>query len=80
MPFPELLFALPLVALLAWLSAVGGIGGGALLLLLLTWMFGLQTAIPAFALTQLAGNGGRTWFNRNHIHPRLVAWYALGAI
>jgi uncharacterized membrane protein YfcA len=80
MAFPELLFVLPLVAILAWLSAVGGVGGGVLMLLVLTWRYGLPVAVPTLALTQLVSNGGRVWFNRAHVRWRLVGWYAVGAV
>jgi uncharacterized protein len=80
MACPELLLVLPLVTILAWLSAVGGVGGGVLMLLVLTWILGLQVAVPTLALTQLASNGGRVWFNRRHLRLRLVGWYAVGAV
>jgi uncharacterized protein len=80
MAFPEILLVLPVVALLAWLSAVGGVGGGVLMLLVLTWRFGLPVAVPTLAFTQLVSNGGRVWFNRAQVRWRLVGWYALGAV
>lgn len=65
---------------LAWLSSVGGVGGGVLMLLVFTALFGLQVAVPTLTLAQLASNGGRVWFNRGDIQWRLIRWYAVGAI
>ncbi|MFI6317846.1 TSUP family transporter [Nonomuraea sp. NPDC050556] len=65
---------------LAWLSSVGGMGGGVLMLLVFTALFGLQVAVPTLTLTQLASNGGRAWFNRRDVQWRVIAWYAAGAV
>ncbi|MEV4370124.1 sulfite exporter TauE/SafE family protein [Nonomuraea sp. NPDC049637] len=77
---PALLTASVLAFALAWLSSVGGVGGGVLMLIALTALFGLQVALPTLALTQLASNGGRVWFNRRAVQWRLITWYALGAV
>lgn len=65
---------------LALLSAVAGFGGGVLLLPVFTALFGLATAVPVLTLTQLASNTSRVWLNREHLHGRLIAWFALGAV
>lgn len=77
---PTLLTASVLAFALAWLSSVGGVGGGVLMLVAFTALFGLQVALPTLTLTQLASNGGRVWFNRRAVQWRLIRWYALGAI
>jgi uncharacterized protein len=81
---PELLVTLLLASILAfglaWLSSVGGMGGGVLMLFVFTALFGLEVAVPTLALTQLASNGGRVWFNRADVHWRLVGWHSLGAV
>jgi uncharacterized membrane protein YfcA len=81
---PELLVTLLLVSILAfglaWLSSVGGMGGGVLMMLVFTALFGLQMAVPMLTLTQLASNGGRVWFNRADVQWRIVGWHTLGAI
>jgi uncharacterized protein len=81
---PELLVTLLLASILAfglaWLSSVGGIGGGVLMMLVFTAMFGLQVAVPMVTLTQLASNGGRVWFNRADVQWRIIGWHALGAV
>lgn len=80
---PELLVTLLLASILAfalaWLSSVGGMGGGVLMMSVLTVLFGLQVAVPVLTLTQLASNGGRVWFNRADVQWQLVGWHALGA-
>jgi uncharacterized membrane protein YfcA len=81
---PELLVMLLLASILAfglaWLSSVGGMGGGVLMMFVFTALFGLQVAVPMLTLTQLASNGGRVWFNRADVQWRLIGWHALGAI
>ncbi|MFI7108302.1 sulfite exporter TauE/SafE family protein [Nonomuraea sp. NPDC050227] len=77
---PALMTASLLAFALAWLSSVGGVGGGVLMLIALTALFGLQVALPTLTLTQLASNGGRVWFNRRAVQWRLIKWYALGAV
>jgi uncharacterized protein len=75
-----LLAASVLAFALAWLSSVGGMGGGVLMLLVFTALFGLRIAIPVLTLAQLASNGGRVWFNRHDIRWYLIRWHAIGAI
>lgn len=65
---------------LAFVSAVAGFGGGVLLLPVFTAVFGLRVAVPVLTLTQLVSNGGRVWFNRQHLNWRLIGWFALGAV
>ena len=65
---------------LALLSAVAGFGGGALLLPVFTGLFGLRVAVPVLTLTQIASNGGRVWFNRQHLQWRIIARFSLGAV
>jgi uncharacterized protein len=81
---PELLVMLFLASILAfglaWLSSVGGIGGGVLMMVVFTALFGLQVAVPMLTLTQLASNGGRVWFNRADVQWRIIRWHSLGAI
>jgi len=65
---------------LALVSAVAGFGGGALLLPVFTGLFGLRVAVPVLTLTQIASNGGRVWFNREHLCWRVIARFSLGAV
>ncbi|MFI7688079.1 sulfite exporter TauE/SafE family protein [Nonomuraea sp. NPDC049655] len=77
---PTLLTASALAFALAWLSSVGGMGGGVLMLLAFTALFGPQVAVPTLTLTQLVSNGGRAWYNRRDVRWRVIKWHALGAI
>ncbi len=65
---------------LAIVSAVAGFGGGVLLLPVFAALFGLRTAVPMLALTQLVSNASRVWFNRHQLNGRLIGWFALGAV
>jgi uncharacterized membrane protein YfcA len=81
MPDP-LALALAIVAAfgLAVVSAVAGFGGGALLLPVFTGLFGLRVAVPVLTLTQIVSNGGRAWFNRDHLRWRIIGRFSLGAV
>jgi uncharacterized membrane protein YfcA len=72
---------LALTALFAsTLAAVTGFGGAAVLLPVLVAAFGVREAIPILTVAQLIGNGSRVWFNRQEVHWRVVAWFALGGV
>ncbi len=62
------------------LAAVAGFGGAAVLLPALVATFGVRAAVPILTVAQLIGNGSRVWFNRRLVEPRVVAWFALGAV
>ena len=62
------------------LAAVAGFGGAAVLLPALVAVFGVRAAVPILTVAQLIGNGSRVWFNRRLVEPRVVAWFALGAV
>lgn len=64
----------------ALLSAVAGFGGGVLSLAVFTVLFGPRMAVPVLTLVQLASNGSRVYFNRGHLHRRLIALFAVGAV
>ncbi|MGY1503521.1 sulfite exporter TauE/SafE family protein [Streptomyces sp. QTS52] len=62
------------------LSAVAGFGGGVLLLPVFVAAFGTRDAVAVLTVAQLAGNGGRVWFNRHDVDRHLVGVFALGAV
>ncbi|HEX5467151.1 MAG TPA: sulfite exporter TauE/SafE family protein [Candidatus Limnocylindrales bacterium] len=62
------------------LAAVAGFGGAAVLLPVLTAVFGIREAIPILTVAQLIGNGSRAWFNRGQLDLAVVGWFALGAV
>jgi uncharacterized membrane protein YfcA len=70
-----------MVALVAsTMAAITGTGGGILLLPVLVVLFGVRDAVPAYTLAQFLGNLSRVSFNRKEIEPRVVKWFALGAV
>lgn len=64
----------------ASLAAVTGFGGAAVLLPVLTLVYGVRDAIPILTVAQLIGNGSRVWFNRRAIDGAVVRWYSVGAV
>ena len=64
----------------ATLAAVTGFGGAALLLPVLTLVYGVRDAIPILTVAQLVGNGSRAWFNRHEVDRAVVRWYSVGAV
>jgi hypothetical protein len=64
----------------ATLAAVSGFGGAALLLPVVTAIFGIREAVPILTIAQLIGNASRVWFNRREVNGRVVGWFALGAV
>ncbi len=80
MSLPELLLVAGASFVAATLAAVAGFGGAAVLLPVLVAAFGVRDAIPILTVAQLIGNGSRAWFNRGALEPRVVGWFALGAV
>lgn len=65
---------------LAILSAVAGFGGGVLALPVFASLFGIRAAIPVLTIAQLASNGGRVWFNREHLQWSIIGRFSIGAV
>ena len=61
-------------------AAVAGIGGGIILLPVLAATLGVRDAVPVYTLAQFIGNLSRVGFNWREVRPRVVAWFALGAV
>ena len=64
----------------ATLAAITGFGGAALLLPVLTLIYGVRDAVPILTVAQLVGNGSRVWFNRHDVDRAVVRWYTAGAV
>jgi uncharacterized membrane protein YfcA len=64
----------------ATIAAVTGFGGAAILLPILTAVFGMRDAIPILTVMQLIGNASRVWFNRREVAWPVVGWFSLGGI
>lgn len=62
------------------LAAVSGFGGAAILLPVLTLVYGIRLAVPILTVAQLIGNASRTYFNRTELDWRVVGWFALGGV
>ncbi len=61
-------------------AAVAGFGGAAIMLPVLTLVFGVRDAIPILTVAQLLGNLSRVWFNRREVEAPVVRWFAVGAV
>ncbi len=59
------------------LSALAGLGGGVILLVVLLQFFAPSTAIPIHGGIQLISNGSRAAFLRQNINWRAVGWSSL---
>jgi uncharacterized membrane protein YfcA len=62
------------------ISGVIGMGGGVLLLSLMTFVLPYQVIIPIHGATQLVSNSSRTYFLRQHINYKFIGYYILGAV
>ena len=66
--------------LASWIGAVAGTGGTTVLLPVLVYFLGVKDAIPVLTICNLTANLSRSWFNRQRIDFRVVAWFALGGV
>lgn len=66
--------------LAAAISGAAGFGGALLLLPLLTWVAGVEAAVPLLTLAQLIGNISRAGFGFRAIRWRPVGLFLIGAI
>ncbi len=62
------------------LSGTFGVGGGSLLLLLLTHALGPVVAVPVLTLTQLMANGSRAALGWRDLAWRPALWFIAGAV
>ncbi len=76
---PALIAALSIASLLtAVLSALCGMGGGVILLSIMTLFLPLSIIVPVHGLVQLFANFSRTFFLRSYINKVLVLSFAIG--
>jgi uncharacterized membrane protein YfcA len=68
-----------LTLLTSTISAIIGMGGGVLLLSLMTFFMSYQTIIPVHGLVQLVSNSSRVYFLRHHTRWVLFRYFMLGA-
>ncbi|MGF1680305.1 sulfite exporter TauE/SafE family protein [Photobacterium minamisatsumaniensis] len=62
------------------LTAVMGVGGGAMLIAVMATFMPAAAIIPVHALVQLGSNGGRCWLLRQHVRRDILLWFFVGSI
>lgn len=62
------------------LTASAGIGGGLLMLALMTYLIPIQAIIPVHGLVQLGSNAGRSWVQRAHINWPIAWVFLFGSV
>lgn len=60
------------------ISAIIGMGGGILLLTLMTFVLPYQVIIPIHGIVQMVSNGSRSFFLRSHVNKQFLFYFALG--
>src|SRR5262245_6824294 len=64
----------------SFISGIFGMAGGMILMGILLAIMPLPAAMVLHGVTQMASNGWRAWLWRAHIHWRIAARYAAGAV
>ncbi len=62
------------------MTAALGIGGGVLLLAIMSMLLPVAAIIPLHGLVQLGSNANRAMFTAAHINWKVVAWFAPGVV
>jgi len=62
------------------LTASAGVGGGLLMLALMTYLVPIQALIPVHGLVQLGSNTGRSWVQRDYIDWRITRIFLFGSL
>ena len=62
------------------LTAAAGIGGGLLMLALMTYLLPIHAIIPVHGLVQLGSNTSRSWVQRENIDWRITRIFLIGSI
>lgn len=61
------------------ISAITGMGGGILLLTIMTFFYPISAIIPIHGAVQFASNFSRTYFLRKHVILKFFIPYVFGA-
>jgi uncharacterized protein len=78
---PLMAFGLAIASLIASaLTATFSLGGGILMLSVLTLIFPAAVVVPVHGAVQLGSNAGRAFLQRIYVQWHLVLWISLGAI
>ncbi|THT96421.1 sulfite exporter TauE/SafE family protein [Lampropedia puyangensis] len=62
------------------LTGAFGLGGGLLMLVVMSMALPMATVVPLHGIVQLGSNTSRSIIQRKHIDKALVAWFAIGAV
>lgn len=62
------------------MTAAMGLGGGMILMAVMTLSFPIAVLIPVHGAVQLASNAGRAMIQRKHVVMPMLKWYILGSI
>ncbi|MEX2599839.1 MAG: sulfite exporter TauE/SafE family protein [Dehalococcoidia bacterium] len=65
---------------MAVLGGIAGIGSAVGMIPVLTFAFGIHTAIPVITVAMLFNNTSRWWANRSYTDYHVALWFALGAV
>ncbi len=74
------LFLIGLSAFTSAMTAMMGVGGGAVLIAVMANVMPPIAVIPVHGSVQLGSNLGRLWTMQEHIRWPLVGWFALGCL
>lgn len=61
------------------LTAAAGVGGGMLMLALMTYLIPISALIPVHGVVQLGSNAGRSWVQREHVDWTITRYFLLGS-
>lgn len=65
-------------SLAAIISAVSGMGGGIVLLSIMTVFLPMKLIVPIHGMIQLFSNSARTWFLRHSVIKKIFCWFLVG--
>ncbi len=69
-----------LSALTSSMTAAFGLGGGSLLIAVMSLMMPAAIVVPVHGAVQLGSNGGRAILRRSYIQWRFARWFVLGSL
>jgi len=79
----SLMFALGLIIISAFTSAVTaafGLGGGLLLIAVMSLIMPAAIVVPVHGAVQLGSNGGRAFLRRKYIQWKFAGWFIFGSM
>lgn len=73
------IFLIALSAITSAVTATFGLGGGSLLIAVMSLMLPAAIVVPVHGAVQLGSNGGRAFLRRAFIQWQFVGWFVLGS-